>query len=137
MLPTVTRSGKKLIDDSSKADIFTTDLAIYEVCNGLWKLATLIKTINLQEAQEIAALIKELTAKKLIQTINFTELDLPSTLTLAQKNQLTFYDASYIAVAQNIKATLVTEDKKLCKAANNSLKTMSYTQLQDELNKNT
>lgn len=132
MLPLVTRSGKKLIAESAQADFITTDLAVYEACNGLWKLATLLKTISPQDAQDIATVLNELTAKNIIQTINFTAIDLPYTLALAQKSHITFYDASYIAAAQNVKATLVTEDQKLCKAANNFVKTMSFAQLQNE-----
>ena len=136
LLPLVTRSGKKLIAEAARADLITTDLAIYEACNGLWKLATLLKTLTLKDAQDIATVLNELTAKNLIQTINFTSIDLAHTLGIAQKTQVTFYDASYIATAQNIKATLATEDQKLLKAASQSVKTMSFAQLQNELAKN-
>jgi predicted nucleic acid-binding protein len=136
LLPLVTRSGKKLIAEAAQADLITTDLAIYEACNGLWKLATLLKTLTLKDAQDIATVLNELTAKNLIQTINFTSIDLAHTLGIAQKTQVTFYDASYIATAQNIKATLATEDQKLLKAASKSVKTMSFAQLQNELAKN-
>ena len=137
LLPLITRSGKKLITEAANADLLTTDLAIYESCNGLWKLATLLKTLTLKDAQDIATVLNELTAKNLIQTINFTNINLAQTLDIAQKAQITFYDASYITIAQDIKATLVTEDKKLLKAATKSVKTMSFTQLQNELAKNT
>ncbi len=136
LLPLVTRSGKKLIAEAARADLVTTDLAIYEACNGLWKLATLLKTLTLKDAQDIATVLNELTAKNLIQTINFTSIDLAHTLGIAQKTQVTFYDASYIATAQNIKATLTTEDQKLLNAASKSVKTMSFAQLQNELAKN-
>jgi predicted nucleic acid-binding protein len=136
LLPLVTRSGKKLIAEAARADLITTDLAIYEACNGLWKLATLLKTLTLKDTQDIATVLNELTAKNLIQTINFTSIDLAHTLGIAQKTQVTFYDASYIAIAQNIKATLATEDQKLLKAASQSVKTMSFAQLQNELAKN-
>ena len=137
LLPLVTQSGKKLIAEATNADLITSNLAIYESCNGLWKLATLLKTLTLKDAQDIATILNELTAKNIIQTINFTSIDLAQTLDIAQKAQITFYDASYITIAQDIKATLVTEDKKLLKAATKSVKTMSFTQLQNELAKNT
>ena len=136
LLPLVTRSGKKLIAEAAHAELITTDLAIYEACNCLWKLATLLKTLTLKDAQDIATVLNELTAKNLIQTINFTSINLAQTLDIAQKAQITFYDASYISAAQNTKATLVTEDQKLLKAASKSVKTMSFTQLQNELAKN-
>jgi predicted nucleic acid-binding protein len=132
MLPLVTRSGKRLIADAAQADLITTDLAIYEACNGLWKLATLLKTISLQNAQEIISLLNELTTKNLIQTINFTAIDLPSTLNLAQLNRITFYDASYIAATQKAKSALVTENQKLCKIASNYAKTIRFSELEKE-----
>ncbi len=137
LLQLATRSGKQLIVEAARADLITTDLAIYEACNGLWKLATLLQTITLEDAANVAAILQELTAKNLIQTSSFTSINLPNTLSIAQKAQVTFYDASYIAAAQNIKATLATEDQKLRKAAvSNSVKTMSFPQLQNELAKN-
>jgi predicted nucleic acid-binding protein len=136
LLPLVTRSGKKLIAEAACAELITTDLAIHEACNGLWKLATLLKTLTLKDAQDIATVLNELTAKNLIQTISFASIDLAHTLDIAQKAQVTFYDASYIAAAQNIKATLATEDQKLLKAANKFVRTISFLQLQNELAKN-
>jgi len=118
------------------SELITTDLAIYEACNGLWKLATLLKTLTLKDAQDIATVLNELTAKNLIQTISFASIDLAHTLDIAQKAQVTFYDASYIAAAQNIKAPLATEDQKLLKAANKFVRTISFLQLQNELAKN-
>jgi len=136
LLPLVTRSGKKLIAMAACSELITTDLAIYEACNGLWKLATLLKTLTLKDAQDIATVLNELTAKNLIQTISFASIDLAHTLDIAQKAQVTFYDASYIAAAQNIKAPLATEDQKLLKAANKFVRTISFLQLQNELAKN-
>ena len=136
LLQLVTRSGKKLIAMAACAELITIDLAIYEACNGLWKLATLLKTLTLKDAQDIATVLNELTAQNLIQPISFVSIDLAHTLDIAQKAQVTFYDASYIAAAQNIKATLATEDQKLLKAANKFVRTRSFLQLQNELAKN-
>jgi predicted nucleic acid-binding protein len=136
LLPLATRSGKQLLAEVARADLFTTDLAMYEACNGLWKLATLLKTITLKDAADIAVIVHELTARTLIKTISVTSIDLPHTLAVAQKAQVTFYDASYIEVAQKIDANLVTEDQKLRRAARNSVKTTSFLQLQKELAEN-
>ncbi len=135
LLPLVTRSGKQLIAQAANAELITTDLAVYEFCNGLWKLATLLKTITLEDAADIAAILNELTAKNLIQTVSFDSIDFPTALGIAQKNHLTYYDASYIAAAQNVKAILATEDQKLLKAASKSVKTLSFSRLQSELAK--
>jgi predicted nucleic acid-binding protein len=132
MLPLVTRSGRRLIVDAARVDLITTDLAIYEACNGLWKLATLLKTISLQDAQEIIALLSELKIKNLIQTISFNVIDLHSTFSLAHANRITFYDASYILAAQKANLVLVTEDQKLCKLAKDYVKTSRLCDLQKE-----
>ena len=133
LLPLVTQSGKKLIAEAANADLWTTDLAIYESCNALWKLATLLKTLTLKEAQNISEVLKELTDKNLIKTTNFTSINLPNTIDIAQKLQLTFYDASYITASQNLKATLATEDQKLLKAASKYARTITFSGLQNEL----
>jgi predicted nucleic acid-binding protein len=135
LLPLVTQSGKKLIAEATNADLWTTDLAIYESCNALWKLVTLLKTLTSIEAQNISEVLKELTDKNLIKTTNFTSINLPHTIDIAQKLQLTFYDASYITASQNLKATFVTEDQKLLKAASKYIQTITFSGLQSELAK--
>lgn len=135
LLPLVTQSGKKLITEATNADLWTTDLAIYESCNALWKLSTLLKTLTLKEAQNISEVFKELTDKNLIKTTNFTSINLPNTMDIAQKLQLTFYDASYITASQNLKATLATEDQKLLKAASKYIQAITFSGLQSELAK--
>ena len=115
--------------------MITTDLALYEACNGLWKIATLLRTISLEEAISVAAALQELALKNVIQVVSFNKLDFSSTLELAHKEKLTFYDASYIAIAENKKATLVTDDGKLKKAAEKLVKTENYASLENMLAK--
>lgn len=133
LLPLVTRRGKQLIVEASRENLVTTDLAIYEACNSLWKLATLLKTITLQDALDVATTLKDLVIKDVIQPINFAKLDLSHTLKTAHKEQLTFYDTSYITTAENTEAILVTEDEKLQKTANKFIKTITYTNLENKL----
>jgi len=133
LLPLVTRRGKRLIVDAFRIDLITTDLAIYEACNSLWKLATLLKTITLEDAADVATLLQEVTVRNVIRTTNFTKLDFPHALSIAHKERLTFYDASYIVTAANTKAILVTEDEKLRKAASKFVKTIAYTRLENRL----
>ncbi len=133
LLPLVTRRGKRLIIEAFHIDLITTDLAMYEACNSLWKLATLLKTISLEEAADVATILKDVTVKNVIQTTSFTKLDFLHALSIAHKERLTFYDASYIVTAENAKAILVTEDEKLRKAANKFVKTITYTHLENRL----
>jgi len=48
-----------------------------------------------------------------VNFINPDEENLRQTYALAHKYELTFYDATYIATAQNLKCDFVTADKKL------------------------
>jgi len=133
LLPLTTRRGKQLIIDASRGDLATTDLAIYEACNSLWKLSTLLKQISLEDAVDTANMIKDLATGGLIKPIKFTKLDFSNTLKIANKEGLTFYDASYIAAAENSEAILVTEDEKLKKTANKFVKTITYSDLERKL----
>jgi len=133
LLPLVTRRGKQLIVEASRENLVTTDLAIYEACNSLWKLATLLKSISLEDAVDVATTLKDLAVRGVIQPINFTKLDFSRTLKRAYKERLTFYDTSYITNAESTEATLVTEDEKLRKAASKFVKTITYTDLESRL----
>lgn len=133
LLPLVTKRGKQLIVEASRENFVTTDLAIYEACNSLCKLATLLKSISLEDAVDVATTLKDLAMKSVIQPINFAKLDFSHALKRAHKERLTFYDASYIATAESTEAILVTEDEKLWKAASKFVKTITYTDLENRL----
>ncbi|MBC7129912.1 type II toxin-antitoxin system VapC family toxin [Candidatus Bathyarchaeota archaeon] len=133
LLPLVARRGKQLLFEASREDLVTTDLAIYEACNSLWKLATLMKSISIEDAVETATTIKDLATRSIIKPINFIKLDFSNTLQIAHKERLTFYDASYIVTARSVEATLVTEDEKLKKIASKFIKTITYSHLESKL----
>ena len=136
LLPLITSCGKRLISEASKQNLFTIDLAIYEACNSLWKLSTLLKTITIKDATNIAAAIKDTTSYGVIQPINHTELDFANTLKMAHQQKLTFYDASYVITAKSLEATFVTDDEKLRKIANEHVKTMTYIDFERKLTTN-
>lgn len=133
LLPLVVRRGKQLLFEASREDLVTTDLALYEACNSLWKLSTLLKSISIDDAIDAATTIKDLATRGVIKPIKFTELDFSNTLRIAHREGLTFYDASYITTARNAEATLVTEDEKLKKAASKFIKTTTYSDLESKL----
>jgi predicted nucleic acid-binding protein len=133
LLPLVTRRGKQLIIEASREDLATTDLAIYEACNSLWKLSTLLKLISLEDAVDTANAIKDLAIRGVIKPMKFTKLDFSNTLRIANEEGLTFYDASYIVAAESSEATLVTEDEKLKKTATRFIKTIAYSDLENKL----
>jgi len=133
LLPLVTRCGKQLIVEAYREKLATTDLAVYEACNSLWKLAALLKSISLEDAYDVAIILKDLTTRDLIQPINFARLDFSSALEKAYKEQLTFYDASYITAAVSEEAVLVTEDERLRKVASKFVETITYKGLESRL----
>lgn len=133
LLPLVTSRGKQLIVEAYKENLVTTDLAIYEACNSLWKLAALLKSISLRDAVDVAITLNDLVTRNVIQPMNFVKLDFSRTLKKAYKERLTFYDASYITTAETVEAILVTEDEKLRKAASKYVKTITYTDLESRL----
>ena len=133
LLPLVTRRGKQLIVEASREGLVTTDLAICEACNSLWKLSKLLRSISLEDAADVATTLKDLAMRGVIQPINFTKLDFFHVLKRAYNERLTFYDASYIAAAESTEAVLVTEDEKLRKAAGKFVKTITYTDLESRL----
>ncbi|MEM2104018.1 MAG: type II toxin-antitoxin system VapC family toxin [Candidatus Bathyarchaeia archaeon] len=133
LLPLVTRRGRRLILEASREDLVTTDLAICEACNSLWKLSTLLKLISIEDAIDTATTIKNLAIRGVIKPIKFTKIDFSNTLQIAHKEGLTFYDASYITTARNTEATLVTEDEKLKKTASKIIKTITYSDLESKL----
>jgi len=134
LLPLATRRGRQLITDATKQTLLTTDLAVYEACSALWKLATLLRTITPKDATSAITLVEEITAKNLIRPTNYEELDLQSTLQKACSQKITFYDASYLTVAEQTEATLVTEDEKLRKASAKSVRTIRYSEFEHLLN---
>ena len=133
ILPLVTRRGKRLIPEASRETLITTDLAMYEACNSLWKLSTLLKSISFDDAVEVAITLKDLATRNLIQTIGFAKLELSNIFNKAHEEQLTFYDASYITAATSAEAILVTEDEKLRRVANKFVRTATYTDLETRI----
>jgi predicted nucleic acid-binding protein len=133
LLPLVTRRGGRLIADVLRLDLITTDLAVYEACNSLWKLATLLKTMTLEDASDVGKVLTDVTARGVIQTVDFAHLDLSRTLSIAHRERLTFYDASYIVAAKSKEAVLVTGDEKMLKVAGKFVRALAYSRFEDGL----
>jgi len=107
IVPLILDYGERIIGLAARAPLHTIDLAVYETGNSLWKLSSLLKTIGLEDANEVLEVLRELVRRRII----------------------TFYLASYIAAAETLNAVLVTEDKELRKKAENYVSTMTYVQL--------
>ena len=99
----------------------TSSLIFYEIGNSLWKEAKLLKRITLKEA------IFSITS-----IVNFIEQEMTTirpdydhALEIAIKNNITFYDASYISSAIKLNDILVTDDKSLAMKIQNIVKVKS------------
>jgi predicted nucleic acid-binding protein len=76
--------------------------------------------------------LKDVIAFRIVQPINYTELDLADTLEIAHQQKLTFYDVSYIVTTRHLRAAFVTDNEKLMKIANKYVKTIAYTDFERE-----
>ena len=102
---------EKLVEGS------TIYLAYYELGNALWRESLLLKRISIEEAQKSLDLMYSLLDRMQVASIdNQTGSEI---LQRAYEFHLTFYDASYLAEAKKTGKTLVTDDNKLAKAAEN------------------
>ena len=77
----------------------------FEVFNGL-QTAVLRKRVELELAEKLGQ-------RFLLIPITLTDLDFAKTLLMADKHKLTFYDATYMWLAQQEKILLLSLDKKL------------------------
>lgn len=133
LLPLVTKFGRNLIAKAAKDWVATTDLAIYEACNSLWKLSSLLGSLSLKDGLETVSVIRQLTETDTIHLLGQSELDLVATLTFASEQKLTFYDSSYVIIAEDRGATLVTQDKDLKKAARSRVEVITYADLEHRM----
>jgi predicted nucleic acid-binding protein len=97
----------------------TISLAYYELGNALWRECFLLKRISRQEAESLLKTIYAILGEMQIELPD-KEDEGGTVLDTAYKFNITFYDVAYLAEAQKSKITLVTDDKKLEKAAENA-----------------
>ncbi len=91
-------------------------LTPYEAGNALWREATLMRRITVNDALLLLDLLES--AYKVLNAVSPRS---PSpTLKLAHRLRVTYYDASYIAAAYELDVGLVTDDEKLRRKVNRS-----------------
>ncbi len=102
----------------------TIHLAYYQLGNALWRECFLLKRISIEEAEKSLGFMYEI-----LKRMQIASLDIESgreVLDVAGKFNLTFYDSAYLTQAKKSNASLVTDDKRLAKAAENfGTKTLS------------
>lgn len=99
---------------------YTIKLAQYEIGNIFWKEARIHKRISEQEAKHL--LSDAYTAISAIEVMEMANAQ--QVLELALKLGTSFYDASYLYEAVQLKVPFITEDEKLKQKVEGSIKTM-------------
>jgi predicted nucleic acid-binding protein len=102
----------------------TSQLAYYELGNALWKESLLLKRISEAEAEKSLDFLYKILERMQVIALNSNAGS--TVLETAFKLELTFYDSAYLTEANKTDRVLVTDDKKLAKAAENlGVKTLS------------
>ena len=102
----------------------TVDIALAECLNVIWKHSNLLKDLEPEEASLVA---EDLT--KLYDGLSITptrELK-DEAMQIAISQNITVYDALFIAATQKTNATLYTADKKLCSKTDKLIKSKLLT----------
>lgn len=103
------------------------DLTKYEVGNALWREHVLQRTVTKDQFHEFVTLIEAIMLRSRILAVEPERLS--SVATIAASEKITFYDASYITVAEAHKLILITEDHRLARAASKHVKTAACKQI--------
>ena len=90
------------------------DLTIYELGNSIWKISYLQKKISKEEACSLLEVC--LTVRTNMKVMNIQDME-EEVKELSADTGLSFYDSSYLALAKRHNLVLVTDDKKLARAA--------------------
>lgn len=95
----------------------TVYLAYYELGNALWRECHLLKRISIDEAKKSLDLMYSLLER--MQVVYLDSEAGGEILQTAYKLNVTFYDTVYLVEAKKTEKTLVTDDNKLVRAAEN------------------
>jgi predicted nucleic acid-binding protein len=91
------------------------DLTMYEASNALWKTGVANDALTDDELKEAVEILGRLNREVTFERV--TETGLPSTMRTARETGATFYDASYLTVAERNDLALITEDRPQRQAA--------------------
>jgi predicted nucleic acid-binding protein len=111
----LTRAGG-IPEPDEETVIASTGIAAYELGNAVWKDLNLFKKLTLEEAELLLTVFHQTLLRIRIEP----QLDISERLEVlrnAAVQGISYYDSCYLTSAIRLKATLVTEDKKLRKAA--------------------
>ena len=94
-------------------------LVYYELGNATWRECFLLKKMSRQEAEKLLRAMFEILQDMDVVPLKDEDEGI-AVLDKACKFNLTYYDSAYVAEALSSKKILVTDDKKLAKAAENA-----------------
>lgn len=102
---------------------YTVELARFELGNVLWKRRD---CVNAEEYKRLASLVKRTLNLMEVLSIDCNEAEVAE---LADRLNITFYDASYVFLAKSKNLSLVTEDKKLKSRVKDHIEILSLNDL--------
>lgn len=91
------------------------DLTMYEAANALWKIAVAQDLLADDELQDAIDILGRLSHE--VRFERAAETELQRIMQVARRDGLSFYDASYLTIAERDDLSLVTEDSALQDAA--------------------
>ena len=94
--------------------LYTVDLALAEGLSALWKHSNVLRDLKEEDANAAAEDLTKIHDKLNIVT---TRENTPEAMQIALTQDITVYDALYIAAAQKTNGALFTADQKLYNAA--------------------
>ncbi len=113
--PLIVALHKRFLEVAQRYSFAILDLTIYETCNAFWKEHVKLRRISFEEAVKACLAAKMLT--KWLKVYRFEDLDFEMIARIALENNITVYDASYIALAITLKTQIASEDKDIVSVA--------------------
>lgn len=92
-------------------------LTRYEAANALWKIAIARDLLSDDELSATVDILRRPDPRSRSTVRERDETELNRTMQVAPRNGLTFYDASYLSIAERNDLSLITEDGPLRDAA--------------------
>ena len=120
----LTRALADGVIDVLKGNI-TVSLAYYEIGNALWKECNLYRRVSVEEVVKTLRFMYSMLG--LMKVIHIEDVSFSiNTFFMANKLNITYYDAAYLNVAKELDKVLVTDDKRLREIAEKiNVKTLS------------
>ena len=114
-VPLVLLSGRELVKAMNRIKFVVLDLTLYEACNAFWKECMKLRRISVDEGISACKASKALA--RYAHLYRITDLNVEDVARVAVEDGITFYDASYVVLAREIRAPVVSEDEDIIAVA--------------------